>query len=79
MAGETSSYNFRDTNKGNPISFSSAYKAIARKQFIDISKVHIEKSISCSFYYTFCRAGQNCVGQIEIKVHLPYLESVFKS
>ena len=37
-----------------------------------------EKSLSCTFFHTFCRAGENCVGQVEIHVKLPYLAGAFK-
>ena len=53
--------------------FNGTDKAIERKQLIGTRKVHTEKSLSCSFYVIFCKAGQNCVGQAEIKVHWPYL------
>ena len=79
MAGKISC-NFRDT-KTREIQyfFNNTDKAIAGKQVIGTSKVHVEKSLSFTFYHTFCRAGHNCVGQEEIKVNLPYLESTFKS
>ena len=34
--------------------------------------------MSCSFSHAFCRGRQNCVGQVEIKIHMPYLASAFK-
>ena len=58
--------------------FFSTDKALTGKKLIGKSIVHTEKSLSYSFYHTFCRVGQNCVGQVEIKVYLPYLASDFK-
>ena len=57
----------------------STDRALAGKQLIGTSIVHTEKSLSCSFYHTFGGAGQNCVGQVESKVYLPYLASAFKT
>ena len=82
MLGKISSCNFRDTYcnlRETRYSFNSTDKAIAGTQLIGTSEVDAEKSLSCSFYHTFCRAGQNCVGQVEIRVYLPYLASAFKS
>ena len=72
MAGKISSREIQ-------YSFNSTDKAIAGKQLISTSKVDTEKSLSCSFNHTFCRTGQNCVWQGEIKVYLPYLANAFKS
>ena len=77
MAGKISSCNFKDTVTQYHF-INSADTAIAGKQLIGTSKVHTEKSLSGSFYHTFCRAGQNCVGQVKNKVYLPYLASAFK-
>ena len=80
-AGKISSCNLRVTKTPGKSNIFQQYvdKAIAGKQLIGTSKVHTEKSLSCSFYDTFCRAGQNCVGHVEIKVYLPYLASALES
>ena len=59
--------------------FNSTDKVITGKQLIGASILHTETSLSCTFYYTLCRAGQNSVGQVGITVYLPYLASAFKS
>ena len=69
---------FRDFTLEIHYFFNSTDKAIAGKQLIGTGIVHIEKPLSYSFYHTFCRAVQNCVGQAEIKVYQPYLASAFK-
>ena len=75
VAGKITSCNFKNsiTQGKSDIFFNSTDKAIAEKQFSGTSKLHTERSLSCSFYHTFCRAGQNFVGQVEIKVYLPFL------
>ena len=77
MAGKISSCNFRDTiTQGkSDIFFNNTDEAIAGKQLTDI--VHTEKSLSYLFHHTFCKVGQTCAQQVEIKVYLPYLASAF--
>ena len=81
MADNTLMCTFRDTKNTREIQsfFNSTDNAIAGKQLLGTSKVHTEESLSCPLHHTFCRAGQNCVGQVEIKVYLPYLASALKS
>ena len=76
MAGKISSFNFKERyyrHKGNSIFFNSSDKAIAGKLLSGSSIVQTEKSLSCSFYHTFCRTGQNFLGQVNIKVALQKL------
>ena len=40
---------------------------------------HFRGFTVCTFFHTFCRVGENCVGQVEIHINLPYLAGVFRS
>ena len=79
MADKTSSCNFRDTlTQGKSNILPTVQIKLLQEKLLGTSIVHTEKSHSCSLYYTFCRAGQNFVGQVEIKVYQRYLASAFK-